>query len=39
MELRRFRDKAGKEFAINCDLVQSWSRIRGGVYYRSFLDR
>ena len=25
MEIRRFRDKAGKEFAINCDLVQSWT--------------
>jgi hypothetical protein len=25
MDIRRFRDKAGKEFAINCDLVQSWT--------------
>ena len=25
MQIRRFRDKAGKEFAINCDLVQTWA--------------
>lgn len=25
MDIRRFRDRAGKEFAINCDLVQSWT--------------
>ncbi len=31
MEIRRFRDKAGKEFAINCDLVQSWTGSGGGL--------
>jgi hypothetical protein len=25
MQIRRFRDQAGKEFAINCDLVESWT--------------
>jgi hypothetical protein len=25
MQIRRFRDQARKEFAINCDLVQFWT--------------
>jgi hypothetical protein len=28
MQIRRFRDQTGNEFAINCDLVQSWTSSR-----------